>query len=66
MYTFDDVVLFAVNQGLFTSCVATPKNEYNVLLLVGNQLDNAVGEPRPTALRVRIRLVSPNGKGSVQ
>ena len=58
-------MLTAVNKGLFATRVSTPKDENNVLFLLGYKLNNAVGKPRPTAFGMGVRLVRANGQRSV-
>ena len=66
MRAFNNKMLFGVDKRLFTSRITAPKNKDNVFLLVGNEFNDAVGEPRPTAFGMGIRLVCPNGQGRVE
>ena len=63
--TFQNTMLFAINQRLFAACVSAPKNKYNVFFMLGNQPNYAVGEPSPAAFGMGVGLVCANAERGI-
>ena len=66
MCAFDDFMLVLIDERLFRTGVSAPEDKYDVLFLLGNQTDYAVGEPPPAAFGVRIGGVFSYGERGIQ
>ena len=55
-----------VDERLFRARVPAPEDENDVFAPVADELYNAVGEPRPAAILVRVGAVRPHGECRIQ
>ena len=59
-------VLVSVDERLFRARVPAPEDKHDVLFFIAYQLDDAVGEPRPAAVLVRVGAVRAHGQRGVE